>query len=142
MFFKTTSTGCASAPLQYDTMLGCVMSIAHTMYLLAISNQRSFKIGASVLMLSFRKRSNVNIFKSKFWIKTKHFLSVLKIFWPKAFVLFRFQNFFNYLNVFFCLWKTLAQFVTFWFCFDIIFWKYKSSVLIPKQLEANKNVPN
>jgi hypothetical protein len=28
---------------------------------------------------------------------------------------------FNYLNVLFCLWKTLAQFVTFWFRFDIIF---------------------
>ena len=52
------------------------------------------------------------------------------------------KNFLNYLNVLFCLWKTLAQFVTFWFRFDIIFLKYKSSVLIPKQLEANKNVPN
>ncbi len=35
---------------------------------------------ASVLLLSFQKRSNVNVFKSKFWIETKRFLSVLKIF--------------------------------------------------------------
>ncbi len=46
--------------------------------------------------------------------------------------------FLNYLNVLFCLWKTLAQFVRFWFQFDTIFWKYKSSILIPKQLEAKK----
>jgi hypothetical protein len=31
------------------------------------------------------------------------------------------KKFLNYLNVLFCLWKTLAQFVRFWFRFDIIF---------------------
>jgi hypothetical protein len=92
---------------------------------------------ASVLLLSFQKRLNVNVFKSKFWIKTKRFLSVLKIFLPKALFCSVSKNFLNYLNVLFCLWKTLAQFVTLWFRFDIIFLKYKSSVLIPKQLEAN-----
>jgi hypothetical protein len=88
-----------------------------------MSNQRSFKIG-SFRFAAFvpEKIENVNVFKSKFWIETKHFLSVLKIFLPKAFVLFCFQNFFfNYLKVLFCLWKTLAQFGTFWFRFDIIF---------------------
>ncbi len=96
---------------------------------------------ASVLLLSFQK-PNVNVFKSKFWIETKRFLSVLKIFWPKVLFCSVSNIFLNYLNVLFCLWKTLAQFVTFWFRFDIIFLKYKSSILIPKQLEANKNVPN
>jgi hypothetical protein len=70
---------------------------------------------ASVLLLSFQKRSNVNLFKSKFWIETKRFLSVLKIFGPKAFVLFRFQKYFKL---------------------------SKRFVLISKQLEANKIVPN
>ena len=70
---------------------------------------------ASVLLLSFQKKSNKNVFKSKFWIETKHILSVLKIFGPKAFVLFRFQKYFKL---------------------------SKRFVLISKQLEANKNVPN
>jgi hypothetical protein len=57
---------------------------------------------AFVLMLSFQKRANVNVFESKFWIATKRFLSVLKIFGPKAIILF-------------CLIKTLVQFETIWF---------------------------
>ncbi len=70
---------------------------------------------ASVLLLSFQKRSNVNVFKSKFWIETKRFLSDLKIIGPKAYVLFRFQKYFKL---------------------------SKHFVLISKQLEENKNVPN
>ncbi len=60
---------------------------------LAMSNQRFFKIGSFRFAAFVPKRSNVKVFKSKFWIETKRFLSVLKIFGPKAFVLFRFQIF-------------------------------------------------
>jgi hypothetical protein len=50
---------------------------------------------AFVLLLSFQKRSNIFVLETKFWIETKRFLSVLKKFCPKAFVLFRFQTFFE-----------------------------------------------
>jgi hypothetical protein len=52
----------------------------------AMSSQRSFKIG------SFRFAAFVP--KKIEWIETKRFLSVLKIFWPNAFVLFHFQKIF------------------------------------------------
>ncbi len=60
-----------------------------------MSNQRSFKIESFRFAAFVPKKIECKRFKSKFWIETKRFLSVLKIFGPKAFVLFRFQNFFK-----------------------------------------------
>ncbi len=78
--------------------------------------------------------------------KQKRFLSVLNIFWPKAFVLSVSKNFLNYLNVLFCLWKNLAQFVRFWFRFDIIFENTKvlfwflSSLKQKKTFQTSKKI--
>ncbi len=70
-------------------------AVVQTLPGVAMSNQRSFKIGSFRFDAFVPKRSNVNVYKSKFWIETKRFPSVLKIFWPKAFVLFRFQKLFK-----------------------------------------------
>jgi hypothetical protein len=51
-----------------------------------------------------------------------------------------FQIFFETTKCLFCILKTLVQFATFWFRFDIIFKNKKRSVLIPEQLGAKKNV--
>ncbi len=109
---------------------------------LAMSNQRSFKIE------SFRFADLVpkKIEKICFWNKildwNKTFSISTRIIWSKSFCSGLFKKFLEQQKVLFCLQKTMAQFLTFWFRFDIIFWKYKSSVLIPEELEANKNVPN
>jgi hypothetical protein len=96
-------------------------------------------------MLLFQKRSNIFVFETKFWIEAKRFQSVLKNFGPNAFVLVLLKKMFETTKRFVLTLKTLVQFETFWFCFDIIVKKYNCSVfsvLIPEQLGANKNVPN
>ncbi len=79
---------------------------ARIFFKLAMSNQRSFKIDSFCLLLSFLKIpvSNIFVFETKFWIETKRFLSVLKIFGPKAFVLFH-SNFFKTAKSFFFVFK-------------------------------------
>ncbi len=62
---------------------------------LAMSNQRSFKIGSFRFAAFVPKKIECKRFLIKILDRTKRFLSVLKIFGPKAFVLFRFQNFFK-----------------------------------------------
>jgi hypothetical protein len=46
---------------------------------------------AFIFLLLSQKRSNIFVFETKFWIKTKRFLSVLEHFGSNAFVLVRFQ---------------------------------------------------
>jgi hypothetical protein len=58
-----------------------------------MSNQRSFKIGSFCFAAFVPKKIECKRFLNQIWIETKRFLSVLKIFGPKAFVLFRFQKF-------------------------------------------------
>ncbi len=53
-----------------------------------MANQHSFKM---FCCFCSKKRSYIFVFETKFWIKTKRFLSVLEKFGPKAFVLVRFQ---------------------------------------------------
>ncbi len=65
-------------------------------YPVAMSNNDLSRSEAYVLLLSFQKRSNVNVSESKFWIETKSFLSVLKNFRPKTLVLFPFPKVFQY----------------------------------------------
>jgi hypothetical protein len=86
---------------------------------LAMSNQRSFKIRSFRFAAFVPKR--IERFKIKILDQNKTFSVSSQNFLTKSFCFVRFQNFFNYLNVLFCLWKTLAQFVRFWFRFDIIF---------------------
>jgi hypothetical protein len=62
-------------------------------FYLAMSNQRSFKIGSFRFAAFVPKKIDKLVFETKFWIETKRFYFVLEIFCPKAFVLVRFQKF-------------------------------------------------
>jgi hypothetical protein len=88
---------------------------------LAMSNQRSFKIGSFRFAAFVPKKIECKRFKIKILDRNKTFSVISKSFDQKLLFCSVSKIFFNYLNVLFCLWKTLAQFVTFWFRFDIIF---------------------
>jgi hypothetical protein len=88
-----------------------------------MSSQRSFKIESIRFDAFVPKKIEYIHFRNKILERNKIFPSVLEKFGPKAFVLVDFQIFFEQVNVLFCLLKTLTQFKTFWFRFDIIFCK-------------------
>jgi hypothetical protein len=68
-----------------------------------MSNQRAFKIESFRFGAFVPKKIEYIRFKTKFWIETKRFLSVLENFVQKAFVLVQLQIFFETSKCFFCI---------------------------------------
>ncbi len=69
----------------------------------------------------FQKKIEYIRFWNKILDQNKTFSSVLDNFGPKAFVLVGWKKIFGTNKSFALSLKTLAQFETFWICFDIIF---------------------
>jgi hypothetical protein len=87
-----------------------------------MSNQRSFKSESFHFGAFVPKKIEYIWFRNKILDRNKTFSISTRKFWSKSFCSGPFPNFFFETNkCLFCILKTLVQFATFWFRFDIIF---------------------